>query len=89
MVSLINSERAYVDIHSTGWSIPMTRGTITPIPIEILETSDLQEMTNQRKLAYDDGCSDAKNGIISTSLGKQSDVYRLGYREGHDACSGS
>jgi hypothetical protein len=39
-----------------------------------------------REQGYSDGCADSLNGLISSSLSNQSDTYRLGYKEGYDAC---
>jgi hypothetical protein len=41
---------------------------------------------DEHKQGYDDGCSDARNGTVSSSLSAQSNTYRLGYKEEHDAC---
>ena len=88
LIDLINEGRAYVDIHTNLWPIPELRGTISPIITNATSgTTELQSAGDLRKLGYDDGCLDARKGTVSSSLSEQSNTYRLGYKEGHDACS--
>jgi CHRD domain len=88
LIELINAGRAYVDIHTYLWSIPELRGTISPNVNTTSGITELQSTDDLRKLGYNDGCLDARNGIVSSSLSEKSNTYRLGYKEGHDACSG-
>lgn len=81
LIDLINEGTAYVDIHTTFWSIPELRGTISPTINETMSAFTDRQNIDLRKLGYDDGCSDARDGILSSSLGEQSNTYRLGYKE--------
>jgi hypothetical protein len=68
LIDLINEGRAYVDIHTTYWSIPELRGTILPaITNTTSGVTELQSTGDLRELGYDDGCLDAENGAISPS----------------------
>lgn len=56
-------------------------------PLQVMNVSSNQDNRDLRGQGYNDGCSDALHGVISSSLDKHSNTYRLGYKEGYDACS--